>query len=468
MKKDKLYYYIQKAKLIHCNKYSYEKTNPKTCKDDCIVTCPIHGDFTITLDGHVNRKTGCPKCAKNAKLTNEEFIERAKKKHKNKYDYSKVKYVNFNTEVTIICPIHGEFRQTPKNHLNGNGCNLCKNGCKKLTNEEYIQKANAVHKKKYKYTKLNYKGSDCDIIVTCPIHGDFTINASKHLSGRGCKECENLLGENFKSLMNLHKDFLFSFSNLGFEIYNGAIKYGNKIFCFVPCEKNDTHDLDKIRYTYDYIGIESYFVYEDEWSLKREIVINKIRHICCLSNHSFKIMARKTVIREIDKKLAEPFMNANHIQGFSNSTYYFGAFFNDTLIGVMSFKKESTDGYFELTRFATNNDYICQGIGGKLFKHFIKEKNPICVKSFADRRWTYNEDNNLYTKLNFKKECLVRNDYYYVSYTERIRMHKFGFRKQKINKIYGLPLTMTESEMTNEIGLYRVWNLGLIKYTFKQ
>ena len=58
-------------------------------------------------------------------LTTDKFIKKAKTIHGNKYDYSKVKYVNNHTKVCIICPIHGEFWQTPMKHLIGRGCPKC-------------------------------------------------------------------------------------------------------------------------------------------------------------------------------------------------------------------------------------------------------------------------------------------------------------------------------------------------------
>ena len=68
---------------------------------------------------------GCPKCAGVAKLDTSRFIEESKKRHGDKYDYSKVEYKNTRTKVRIICPEHGEFWQTPKCHLSGNGCPNC-------------------------------------------------------------------------------------------------------------------------------------------------------------------------------------------------------------------------------------------------------------------------------------------------------------------------------------------------------
>ena len=65
------------------------------------------------------------------KLSRDEFIKRANEVHKSRYDYSKVQYINGTTKVIIICPVHGEFLQTPQSHLNGQGCKQCYNDCKK-------------------------------------------------------------------------------------------------------------------------------------------------------------------------------------------------------------------------------------------------------------------------------------------------------------------------------------------------
>lgn len=135
----------------------------------------------------------------------------------------------------------------------------------------------------------------------------------------------------------------------------------------------------------------------------------------------------------------------------------------------MSFKKESLNGSsWELNRFASNYNYICCGIGGKLFKHFINEYKPTRIKSFADRRWTIDEENNIYIQLGFKFDSYTKPEYRY--YNPKVdkytRYHKFGFRKQKLHRRFGLPLTMTESEMTKELGYTKIYDCGLIKYVW--
>ena len=131
------------------------------------------------------------------KVTKEEFIERSRAVHNNKYDYSNVYYVNGSVKVKIICPIHGEFWQSPKDHLKGRGCCKCghekTNASKILSNEEFIKRAKKKHKNKYVYDKTIYSGFDKLVIVTCPQHGDFQVKAHHHISnGIGCPECAKI------------------------------------------------------------------------------------------------------------------------------------------------------------------------------------------------------------------------------------------------------------------------------------
>ncbi len=218
-------------------------------------------------------------------------------------------------------------------------------------------------------------------------------------------------------------------------------------------------------------GIKLIQIFEDEYINKKEIVLNKIKHILGISNSNNKIFGRKCLISEIDSSSAKYFLNKYHIQGFVSSSIYLGAFYNGELVAVMTFKKEPNNSLdFELNRFASNYNYVCCGVGGKLFSYFIKNYNPNIIKSFADRRWTINEDNNLYIQLGFKFDKYIRPDYRY--YNQNVdkynRFHKFNFRKQILHKKYGLPLTMTEDEMTKQLGYYKIWDCGLIKYVWRK
>jgi len=110
------------------------------------------------------------------KLSNKEkFIKKAILRYGDLYNYSKVDYVNNITEVTIICPVHGEFLSTPRRLIKGSGCGRCN------SENKFIEKAKEIHGDKYDYSKIGYNGVEEKITVMCKIHGEFSIQAKRHI-----------------------------------------------------------------------------------------------------------------------------------------------------------------------------------------------------------------------------------------------------------------------------------------------
>ena len=186
-------------------------------------------------------------------------------------------------------------------------------------------------------------------------------------------------------------------------------------------------------------GIKLIHIFEDEYHNSKKLVFNKLSHILKIQHDLPHIMGRKCQVKKINSFICENFLETYHIQGYHSSTIHYGAFYNDKLIAVMSFlKTNKQNNEWELTRFTSDYNYICQGVGGKLFKHFVREHNPNSVKSFADRRWTIDEENNLYIQLGFKFDGYTPPDYkYYNSNIDKYkRFHKFGFRKKTLLRKY--------------------------------
>ena len=180
--------FIDKANKIHNNKYNYSKTNYINNYTKIIIICKKHGEFLQTPHSHLN-KNGCPACGGNKKLSIKKFIKRANQTHNFKYDYSKVKYKNVNNKIIIICPTHGEFLQIIYDHLTGKGCINCRIEKSILTNQQFIDKANKIHKNKYDYSKTNYIRSNMKTIIICKKHGKFSQTPNSHLQGKGCFKC---------------------------------------------------------------------------------------------------------------------------------------------------------------------------------------------------------------------------------------------------------------------------------------
>jgi very-short-patch-repair endonuclease len=188
--------FIKKAIEIHGDKYDYSKVVYKKARDYINIICKEHGEFTQWADSHL-RGYGCKKCA-GLFLDTKEFIERSKKIHGDEYDYSKVEYTNSITKIIIICKKHGDFLQTPNNHLQG-GCKKCSNeynytnNSRRSNKENFIKIATEIHGDKYDYSKVNYKNNNIPIIIICKEHGEFLQGAKVHCNGHGCKKCAVIL-----------------------------------------------------------------------------------------------------------------------------------------------------------------------------------------------------------------------------------------------------------------------------------
>ena len=200
--------FIERSKEIHNNKYDYSKVKYEGIFKKVCIICPEHGEFWQEPNHHL-RNCGCPKCV--GKYTSTiDFINKSKKIHSDKYDYSKVDYVRANKKVCIICPEHGEFWQTPNSHLNGKGCPMCSRN-KKMDTKEFIRRAKEIHNDKYDYSKVKYVNAHSLVQIVCPIHGEFWQNPNNHIyNHRGCPKCYSSMLENVmrKKLSNLNIEFI--------------------------------------------------------------------------------------------------------------------------------------------------------------------------------------------------------------------------------------------------------------------
>ena len=187
MKKMTKQQFIEKAIAVHGNKYDYSKVIYVNSSTHITIICPTHGEWKITPNNFL-RGHGCPACSNRQRLTTELFIERATKIHNQRYNYSLVEHINSSMCVKIICPTHGEFLQKAGLHLIGHGCPKCF-GSPKSTTGEFIRKAKGIYGDKYGYSKVDYKGNKIKVIITCAIHGDWAVTPNGFLRGSECPKC---------------------------------------------------------------------------------------------------------------------------------------------------------------------------------------------------------------------------------------------------------------------------------------
>lgn len=272
------YEFIWKAIQKHGYKYDYKKVAYKNNKTKVCIICPEHGEFWQVPNNHLHGY-GCSLCG--YELTSIktkdslcDFVEKAKKIHDNKYDYSKVSYVNSKTKICVICPEHGEFWQTPNIHLSNHGCVKCYDKIRNLSNKsntkDFIEKAKKVHGDKYDYSKTNYISVFEKIVIVCPKHGEFKQRPNDHLCGKGCMVCSSsklelqikkaldnnnlkyIFQAKFKWLGKLSLDFYLPYYNIAIECQGEQhfipVDFGNKGEEYAKKQFIKIQQRDKIKY----------------------------------------------------------------------------------------------------------------------------------------------------------------------------------------------------------------------------
>ena len=176
--------FLKKSKKIHLDKYDYSKVEYINSSTKIKIICPNHGIFEQTPIQH-SQGNACPKCSKPSKYTTPELILLFKQIHGNKYDYSLVDFKRMDIKIKIICPEHGIFEQTPNQHIRKKGCNACRTH----TLEKVINLFKKTHSNKYDYSLVKYINSNTSVEIICPKHGIFTQRPSDHKRGAGCSLC---------------------------------------------------------------------------------------------------------------------------------------------------------------------------------------------------------------------------------------------------------------------------------------
>lgn len=189
---DNIYYrnkFIEKSNKRHNNLYDYSKVEYINSIIKVEIICKDHGSFFVRPDAHV-RKVGCSRCNGGIRYSKEEFIKKAKERHKDFYNYDKVEYINSINKVIVNCPEHDDFEISPANHLIGQKCSSC-SGVKKKTTDEFKKESFLTHGDKYNYSLVNYTNNNTKVKIICMKHGEFEQTPKDHLKGHGCKFCSN-------------------------------------------------------------------------------------------------------------------------------------------------------------------------------------------------------------------------------------------------------------------------------------
>jgi very-short-patch-repair endonuclease len=275
-------------------------------------------------------------------------------------------------------------------------------------------------------------------------------------------KAENIIFEsnNRKILNGKEIDIYLPDYKLGIEI--DGLFWHSELFKDKNYHLNKTEECEKQ-------GIQLLHIFEDEINNKLKIVMSIIKNKIGLVDN--KIFARKCQIKEINNNTSKEFLNNNHIQGNVNSKVKIGLFYNNELVGIMTFGKKRiamgnkirVDGEYEMLRFCNKLNTSIIGGAGKLLSYFIKNYQPKSILTFADRRYS---NGNLYKQLKF---CHIKNtkpNYYYVILSNITREHRFKYRKNILVQ-QGFDSNKTEHQIMLERKIPKIFDSGHMKFEMK-
>jgi hypothetical protein len=276
-------------------------------------------------------------------------------------------------------------------------------------------------------------------------------------------ELFNLINENYNGKIELNNrntitpyeiDIYLPDLKIGFE-FNGVFWHSDKF-------KSKDYHLNKYKKSTEN-NIRLYTIWEDDWTIKREIcesfILNKL-------GKSIKIMARKTTLKEVDYNTSKEFLDISHLQGDCKSSKRIGLYYENNLVSLMTFSKlrlplngKNIDkDSWELTRFCNKKGLSITGGASKLLKYFINNYNPVEIQTYSDNLIS---DGKLYEKLGFDYKWMSDPGYWYV--VNGIRSHRFNWRKSKLIKL-GHDSNKTGEEIMAELGYWKIYNAGNKKW----
>jgi hypothetical protein len=465
--------FIAKARSVHGDTYLYEGIKYKDNRTPIVFTCKKYGKVKQLPQHHLAGRNPTPLDY------NIKFKVDSKEIHGDKYDYSRVDYKNSKTPVTIVCKEHGEFQQKPYHHLQGSGCKKCgiisSNKHKYDSPETILNKIKSVHGDLYDYSKVDFTNKDY-ISIICKEHGTFRQRLGNHLNKEyGCPKCSNNVSKGeleISSFLSKYVEVETSDRSIleGAELdllipeYNLAIEF-NGLYWHSDKFKDKNYHLHKTKRC-NKKGIRLVQIFEDEWRDKKELV--KSRLLSFLGKSNLRIFARNTKIKEVPTKEAMGFLQKNHIQGKVGAKVKLGLYKDEKLVALMTFGKERlnlggsrSESKYELLRFCTEQGTSVVGGASKILAYFIKVYKPSSIISYADLRWS---EGDVYAKLGFERIHESSPNYFYTRGS--IRENRFKFRKSELVKA-GYEKSKSESQIMKELGYYRVYDCGTIKYAIE-
>lgn len=399
---------VAACKQTHGNKYVYTNSIYTSRHEPMSVTCKTHGCFTMSYGSHVSGQ-GCPKCAGRG-WSLKDFVTESKLVHKNRFDYSKVKWVGKSAKVELVCnscsPKHTLWQKASK-HISGQGCPVCARKCLASDYAHVVKKSKEVHGDTYTIPKQEVINKNDSIDIECKIHGVFKQTIANHIyQHAGCPSCarerERPYSKRSKIEKKVSKYVKTLTDELGVSLVLGDRKVlkGYELDIWCPEHKlaievnglywhSEKHKTPEYHYTkaLEVKKAKAQLIqfWEHELNEKSDICKSIIKSHLGLSDRWY---ARQLTIERLTPAAARKFFDRNHLQGYAQASVTYGLFNRTECLAAMSFGRPRFNKNYEweIVRFANSLNTTVVGGASRLFTHFKRTNKPKSVISYADLR----------------------------------------------------------------------------------
>lgn len=388
-------------------------------------------------------------------------------------------YINNKLPLECRCPEGHIFKTNwAKWSSHGYRCPYCYGNAKKTI--EYIREVFEYNN--YKLITDYYEGCNQKLHLICPNGHDYHVTWDNwNHNGSRCPKC-NVVGTSIQEnsivefLKTVYKNDIVTNSydiippkelDIVLPDINLAIEYCGIYWHSELAGKDRLYHLNKLNEC-NKKGLNLLTIFEDELIFKKDILESVLKNKAGVSKN--KIYARKCHVKEITTLQAREFCEQNHLQGYTGSSIKLGLFYDEALVSVMTFSKQSIAkgqkhkaNYWELARFCNKINHQVVGGASKLLKYFERNYNWEKITSYADRRWS---DGSMYYKLGFNFEKFTKPNYWYFKNSSIDRIHRFALRKRPDE-----PKDKTGWGLRQSQGYNRIWDCGnyrFVKYKEKE
>lgn len=344
--------------------------------------------------------------------------------------------------------------------------------------DQFIAKALLVHGDKYSYDKVDYISSNDNIIIICQDHGEFLQTPHNHLAGKGCSKCPVVVSQDHQSLLDILppdlpyvvncRDTISPFEldiwlpdyKLGIEVH-GEYWHGVRHY-MSPAEKHyiKWRHKNKAQMAAD-AGIKLFQLWAHEINSRPNLILSMINHA---TGRSQRIYARSCKIIQLKSADLQEFWHKSHLHGHRGAAVNLALEYQGQITAAIAMSRTNIQGQWEIIRFASRPNSTVTGGFSKLLKHFIRTYGPNSILTYADRRISHG---NVYQGL-FRPAGTTDPNYFF--YKGRVKLSRQQCQKHKLHKLLGDQFDPNLSAVVNMLnaGYTQVFDAGHLKYIWQK